>query len=65
MNNYLAKFDAALKQYNDEHVHENNLSVAKGIVIFDPEKFKVYRQVFIEVKEACDKDKDAYYRRNR
>ncbi len=64
MNNYLAKFDAALKQYNDEHVQENYLSVAKGIVIFDPEKFKDYRQVFIEVKEACDKDKDAHYKRN-
>ena len=52
------------KQYNDEHVQENNLSVAKGSVTFDPEKHKNYRQVFIEVKEACDKDKDKYYGTN-
>lgn len=64
MSDYFAKFEKALKQYNDEHVQENNLSVAKGSVTFDPEKHKNYRQVFIEVKEACDKDKDKYYGTN-
>lgn len=64
MKEYFEKFEAALKQYNDEHVQENNLSVAKGTVTFDPEKHQDYRQVFVEVKEACDKDKDEYYGRN-
>ena len=64
MKEYFEKFEAALKQYNDEHVQENNLSVAKGTVTFDPEKHQDYRQVFVEVKAACDKDKDEYYGRN-
>ncbi len=64
MSDYFAKFEETLKQYNEEHIKENNLSVAKGSVTFDPEKHQNYRQVFVEVKEACDKDKDKYYGRN-
>ena len=64
MKDYFAEFDAKLKQYNDEHVSENNLSVAKGAVTFDPEKFSNYRTAFIEVEAACHRDKDAHYGRN-
>ncbi|MBR4627878.1 MAG: diguanylate cyclase [Ruminococcus sp.] len=63
MKDYFAEFEAGLKRYNDEHTTENALSVAKGTITFDPEKFSSYRTVFIEVKAACDSDKDAYYRR--
>ena len=64
MSDYFVQFEAALKQYNDEHIKENTLSVAKGSVTFDPEKHQNYRQIFIEVKDACDKDKNKYYGRN-
>ena len=47
MSDYFVQFEAALKQYNDEHIKENTLSVAKGSVTFDPEKHQNYRQVFI------------------
>lgn len=40
------------------------ISVAKGIVTFDPETHHNYRQVFVGVKAACDKDKEEYYGRN-
>jgi len=63
MREYLTKFETALKQYNDEHIQDNQLSVAKGYVTYDSEKHSNYRQVFIEVKAACDKDKDEYYGR--
>jgi diguanylate cyclase (GGDEF)-like protein len=64
MSDHFVQFEEALKQYNDKHIKENNLSVAKGSVTFDPEKHQNYRQVFIEVKDACDKDKNKYYGRN-
>ena len=64
MKDYFAEFDVKLKQYNDEHVTENSLSVAKGTVTFDPEKFSNYRTAFIEVEAACHRDKDAHYGRN-
>ena len=64
MKDYFTEFDAKLKKYNDEHITENNLSVAKGAVTFDPEKFSNYRTTFIEVEAACHRDKDSYYGRN-
>ena len=63
MEDLFKKFDSELKAYNNENVQQNNLSVAKGTVTFDPEKHKNYRQLFIETEAACFRDKDAYYNR--
>ena len=63
MKDLFAEFEKELEKYNEEHIHENLLSVAKGFVTFDPEKHRNYRQLFVEVKAACDKDKEEYYAR--
>ena len=65
MKDHFVEFEKELEKYNEEHVRENLLSVAKGFVTFDPKKHKNYRQLFVEVKAACDKDKEEYYSRNK
>jgi len=52
-----------LKQFNVLNKDKMSLSVAKGKVTFDPETHKNYRQVFIEVEDACRRNKEAYYRK--
>lgn len=65
MKDLFAEFEKELEKYNEEHVRDNILSVAKGFVTYDREKHKNYRQVFVEVKAACDADKDEHYGRNK
>lgn len=62
MRNLFAKFDDELKQFNVLYKDKISLSVAKGKVTFDPETHKNYRQVLIEVEDACRRNKEAYYR---
>lgn len=64
MQDLFAEFEKGLKKYNDEHVQENNLSVAKGAATYAPEKYHSYREVFIDAKKACDNDKDDFHRKN-
>ncbi|MBO4865676.1 MAG: diguanylate cyclase [Ruminococcus sp.] len=65
MKDLFAEFEKELEKYNEEHVRDNILSVAKGFVTYDRKKHKNYRQVFVEVKAACDADKDEHYGRNK
>ncbi|MBR6070804.1 MAG: diguanylate cyclase [Ruminococcus sp.] len=59
----LAKFESELRQYNSGRDEEYRLSVAKGAAAYKPNRTKSFRQVFIEAKEKCDKDKAEYYAR--
>lgn len=63
MKGLFEKFEKLLEKYNEEHASENNISVAKGTATYDPEKHSNYRAVFVETKEACDRDKDVFYGR--
>ena len=62
MKNSFAKFENEVKQFNVLNKGKISLSVAKGRVTFNPETHKNYRQVFIEVENACRINKEAYYR---
>ena len=64
MEKCFVRFDEALEKYNQEHIRENLLSVAKGFAVYDPAKHKAYRRVFIDAKAACDRDKDHHYGRD-
>ena len=59
----LAKLDNEIRRYNTEHTEEEKLSVAKGAAVYKPNRSRDYRHVFIEAKDACDKDKAEYYER--
>lgn len=62
MKSYFDSIDEALKKYNQEHEKDSSrLSVAKGYMIFDPEKHGKYRHVFIEAQKNCEADKAEYY----
>lgn len=59
----LAKFESELRHYNSGREGEHSLSVAKGAAAYKPNKTKDFRQVLVEAKEKCDKDKAEYYER--
>lgn len=62
MEELFAAFDAEIDKYNDEHVKEHLLSVAKGTVSYDKEKHNSYRKIFIEAEANCKLDKEEYYK---
>ena len=63
MEQKLKEFDKGIESYNKEHEKQNRISVAKGCIIFDKEKYPDYRNSFIEAKKLCDKDKAEYFKR--
>ena len=63
MEELFAAFDTEIEKYNREHVKENLLSVAKGSVTFDKDKYNSYRRIFIDAEANCKLDKEEYYKR--
>ena len=61
MEEYFKEFDKNIESYNSKHAR--SLSVAKGYVTYTESRHENYRDVFVEVKENCDRDKEMYYRR--
>ena len=61
MEDYFTKLDIMLKKYNQDHVMEHPLSIAKGSATFDKMKFDSYRNTFVEAEARCKKDKDNFY----
>ena len=59
----LEKFEKDLRKYNSEQTNENKITVSKGTVIFDPEKYADYRTAFVEAKMGCDNERNEYYER--
>ena len=56
-----ARFDTELKKHNEKLEDQFKLSVSKGCAIYNPEYHEHYRQVFMDAKKYCDKDKKEYY----
>ncbi len=53
---YSKTFEEHLVQYHD--IQEGvSLVVAKGYAVYDKEKFNSYREVFLDAKADCDKDR--------
>lgn len=60
MENLFSVFEEEIDKYNSTS-QGNSLSVAKGSATFDKFRYKDYRQVFIDAKARCDKDKANHY----
>ena len=61
MEDYFSEFDDAVQKYNNEHIMENQLSVAKGSATFANEKYSDYRHIFIEAEANCMRNKSDHY----
>ena len=61
MEDYFTKLDIMLKKYNQDHIMEHPLSIAKGSATFDKMKYDSYRKTFVEAEARCKKDKDNFY----
>jgi len=61
MDNYVARLDKEIREYNSGQNGEYKLSVARGCAVFDPSKHEDYRHVFIDVKANADRNKEFYY----
>jgi len=65
MEDKFEEFDGEVKKYNNEHVHDHQLSVAKGSATYEHERYSNYRSVLVEAKARCDKNKEDHYGRNK
>ena len=61
MDNYVARLDKEIREYNSGQNGEYKLSVARGCAVFDPSKHEDYRHVFIDVKANADRNKEFCY----
>lgn len=61
MDNYVARLDKEISEYNSGQNGEYKLSVARGCAVFDPSKHEDYRHVFIDVKANADRNKEFCY----
>jgi diguanylate cyclase (GGDEF)-like protein len=61
MDNYVARLDKEISEYNSGQNGEYKLSVARGCAVFDPSKHEDYRHVFIDVKVNADRNKEFCY----
>lgn len=59
----ISLFNEGLNKYNSEHENQNRISVGKGYVIYDKEKYSDYRRTFIVAKKRCDEDKAEYFKK--
>ncbi len=62
MKDYFQRLDGKINQYNAEHKDYPDLSVAKGLNVFQPEESQDYRQVLIKAEAAMREDKAEFYK---
>jgi len=63
MEYYFRKFEEGIEKYNTEHNSQNRITVGKGYVIYEKDKYPDYRSAFIAAKKRCDEDKAEYFKR--